>query len=82
MAYYVVENTGKGFIKHEDNASAHIAGFPANVWVTENTAWATRVNAIEKTKEEAQAIIDAELIGQTYPEEHPQAGEQITTTLP
>jgi hypothetical protein len=82
MAYYQVESTGKGFITHEDNELAHVAGFPANVWVTENTAWAIRVGAVEKTKEEAQAIIDAELIGQTYSEEHPQAGEQITLTLP
>lgn len=59
MKYFVAENTGKGFITHEDNESTHIAGFPGNVWVTENTAWATRVGAVEKTKEEAQAIVDA-----------------------
>lgn len=58
MKYFVAENTGRGFITHEDNELAHIAGYPGNVWVTENTAWATRVGAIEKTKEEAQAIVD------------------------
>jgi hypothetical protein len=82
MAYYVAENTGKGFITHEDNELAHVAGFPANVWVTENTAWAIRVGAVEKTKEEAQVLVDAELAGQVYPEEHSEAGEQVIVTLP
>lgn len=60
MKYYTAINTGKGFITHEENESAHISGYPANVWVTENTSWATRVGAIEKTKEEAQALVDSE----------------------
>ena len=40
MAYFQATNTGKGFITHADNEAAHVAGFPGNVWVTENTAWA------------------------------------------
>jgi hypothetical protein len=57
--YYQAENTGKGFITHQDNETAHISGYPGNIWVTENATWAQRVNAAEKTREEAQAIVDA-----------------------
>lgn len=59
MNYYQAINTGLGFITHEDNELAHISGYPGDIWVTENTTWATRVGAVEKTKEEAQAIQDA-----------------------
>ena len=48
--YYQTENTGKGFITHEDNELAHVSGYPGNVWVTENTAWAARHNLVEMTK--------------------------------
>ena len=67
--YYQVENYGNGFITHQENETAHVAGFPGNIWVTENTAWAARVGAVEKTKEEAQALVDAELAGTAYPAE-------------
>lgn len=90
MKYFVATNTGKGFITHEDNQLSHIAGFPGNVWVTGdiNTTWAARVGAVEKTKEEAQALVDAAIAGQTYPEnkpdgpQNPNAGQQIVVTLP
>lgn len=58
MKYYIAENYGQGFITHRDNESNDIAGYPANVWVTENTSWAARVGAVEITKEEAQTLID------------------------
>jgi len=64
--YYQVENYGHGFITHQENETAHIAGYPGNIWVTENTAWAQRVNAVEKTKEEAQAIVDAAVAASPY----------------
>jgi hypothetical protein len=68
MQYYVAVNTGVGFITHEDNQRSHIAGYPANVWVTENNqTWATRVGAVEKTKAEAQALVDA-VVNQTQTE--------------
>jgi len=57
--YYQVQNYGNGFITHQENESAHVAGYPVDIWVTENTIWAQRVNAVEKTKEEAQTIVDA-----------------------
>jgi hypothetical protein len=82
MAYYQAENTGVGFITYEDNETSHIAGYPADIWVTENTSWATRVGAIEKTKEEAQALIDAIIAGKVYPERSEYAGQQIVITLP
>jgi len=56
--YYQIENYGHGFITHEENEQAHIAGYPGDIWVTENTTWPQRVGAIEKTKEEAQLIVD------------------------
>jgi hypothetical protein len=90
MKYFVAENTGKGFITHEDNQLSHISGFPGNVWYTGdiNATWAARVGAVEKTKEEAQALVDAAIAGQTYPEnepggpQNPNAGQQIVITLP
>jgi hypothetical protein len=82
MAYYHAVNTGKGFITHAENESAHIAGFPGDVWVTENSTWATRVSATEKTKVEAQALVDTAISGSVYDEEHPNAGEQVVITLP
>lgn len=82
MKYFVKENSGKGFITHEDNKLSHVSGYPANVWVTDNTVWATRVGAVEKTKEEAQSLVNAEIDGKVYPEEHPNAGQQIVVILP
>jgi hypothetical protein len=82
MHYYQATNTGVGFITHQDNETAHVAGYPAEIWVTENTTWATRVGAVEKTKEEAQALVDASIAGQVYPEGSEHAGQQIVITLP
>ena len=61
--YYEAENTGKGFITYEDNELSHVAGYPGNVWVTENTAWAVRVGAVEKTKIEAQTLVNIAISG-------------------
>lgn len=83
MGYYHVEHTGiKGFITHADNEAAHVAGYPGDVWVTENTTWATRVGATEKTKSEAQALVDAAISGSVYPEGDTNEGEQVVLTLP
>ena len=81
IKYYVAANTGKGFITHADNESAHITGHPADVWITENTTWAARVSAVEKTQVEAQALVDAALVGNTYAQ-RPNSGSAITHTLP
>ena len=82
MAYFHAANTGKGFITHADNESAHISGFPGDVWVTENTDWASRVSAASKTKEEAQALVDAAIAGSVYEEGHELEGQQVVVTLP
>lgn len=82
MAYFIAENTGEGFITHEDNELAQVLGFPANVWVTENRTWAERVGAVEKTKEEAQALVDAELDGLIIPDFLPNAGQKPVVILP
>jgi len=81
MAYYHAVNTGKGFITHTDNESAHVAGYPGDVWVTENTTWATRVGATSKTQEEAQALVDAAVSGSYY-DEGPDSGSAVVVTLP
>ena len=60
MPYYYVQHTGKkGFVTHADNESAHVSNYPGDVWITENSAWASRVGATEETKAEAQARTDA-----------------------
>lgn len=84
MKYFVAENTGKGFITHEDNQLSHISGYPGNVWYTGDiqASWAARVGAVEKTKEEAQALVDAAIAGQVYPEGNPQEGQQVVVILP
>lgn len=69
MKYYQAENYGKGFITHADNELAHIAGYPGNIWVTTNTTWAARVGAVEKTKAEAQAIVDTAVSASYVPPE-------------
>jgi hypothetical protein len=82
MAYYQATNTGKGFVTHAENESAHVAGYPGNVWVTENSAWASRVGAVSKTKVEAQLLVNNALLGKLYPEEHENAGQQVVLNLP
>lgn len=82
IKYYEATNTGKGFITHAENEANHIAGHPGDVWTTENTTWAARVSATEKTVEQAQALVDAAISGSVYPEDHENAGQQVTYTLP
>ncbi len=82
MAYYYAANTGKGFITHEENESSHIAGYPGDVWITENSSWASRVGATLKTKEEAQALVNVAIEGNVYPETHENVGEQVVLLLP
>ena|SRR6056300_299430 len=63
--YCVAENTGKGFITHEDSRNFYRSGHAGNVWVIENNthgqAWVTRKGATIKTLSEAQTIVDAEV---------------------
>ena len=63
--YGVATNTGKGFITANDRQKFFIRGYPANVWMVGNTVdgamWLAEKNGVEKTKAEAQALIDAEV---------------------
>ena len=63
--YGVAENTGKGFITANDRQKFFIRGYPANVWMVGNNVdgamWLAEKNGVEKTKEEAQALVDAEI---------------------
>ncbi len=63
--YGVLVNTGKGFFTAEDRRNFFLRGYPANVWVVGNNEkgalWLAEKNGVEKTKSEAQAIVDAEI---------------------
>jgi hypothetical protein len=63
--YGVAENTGKGFFTAEDRRRFFLRGYPANVWMVGNNVdgamWLAEKGAREKTKAEAQALIDAEV---------------------
>ena len=63
--YGVATNTGKGFITVNDRQKFFIRGYPANVWMVGNNVdgamWLAEKNGVEKTKEEAQALIDTEV---------------------
>ena len=59
--YWVVENSGKGFITHVDSRKFWISGYPANVWVCddipESRDWGARNSAATKTKSQAQTLV-------------------------
>ena len=63
--YGVAENTGKGFFTAEDRRKFFLRGYPADVWMVGNNVdgamWLAEKNGVEKTKSEAQALIDAEV---------------------
>ena len=63
--YGVAENTGKGFFTVEDRQKFFLRGYPANVWMIGNNVdgamWLAEKNGAEKTKAEAQALIDADV---------------------
>ena len=62
--YGVAENYGKNFFTAEDRRNFFLRGYPGNVWVigqTEKGALWLAERGVEKTKAEAQAIVDAEV---------------------
>ena len=64
--YLTAENWGKGFITNKDSISFSPSGFPGNVWrVPANNRKANagikEVLGVTKTRDEAQAIVDAKI---------------------
>ena len=63
--YGVLTNTGKGFFTAEDRRAFFLRGYPADVWMIGNNVdgamWLAEKNGVEKTKSEAQALIDADI---------------------
>ena len=63
--YGTATNTGKGFFTHQDRQNFYLSGHPADVWVVGNNEkgalWLAEKNGVEKTKAEAQALVDAEV---------------------
>jgi hypothetical protein len=64
--YCVAENWGKGFIEHSESRKIAFSGFPGNVWQVpahnkDANLWISKVLGTVKTKDEAQAIVDAEV---------------------
>ena len=59
--YWVVANSGVGFITHTDHRKFEIRGYPGNVWVCddipESRDWGARNSAATKTKSQAQTIV-------------------------
>ena len=63
--YGTVTNTGKGFFTHQDRLDFYLSEHPANVWVIGNNekgvAWLSKKNGVEKTKAQAQALVNTEV---------------------
>jgi len=64
--YCVAENWGKGFIEHSESRKIAFSGFPGNVWRVpahnkDANLWINKVLGTVKTRDEAQAIVDAEV---------------------
>ena len=63
--YGVATNTGKGFFTADDRRKFFLRGYPADVWMVGNNIdgamWLAEKGGVEKTKAEAQALIDAEI---------------------
>ena len=70
------DGTPKGWWINSEGKKVRLT-YPGNVWVTENASWALRVGAQEKSKAEAQALVDAAIEGTNDAD-----GNQIVINLP
>ena len=63
--YCTATNWGKNFFTHEERRSLYLRGHPGEVWVVGynhyGDAWINKVDGAIKTKDEAQAIVTAEI---------------------
>ena len=61
----LLQTLEKNFFTAEDRRNFFLRGYPANVWVVGNNEkgalWLAEKNGVEKTKAEAQALVDAEI---------------------
>tara|TARA_R100001369_G_scaffold20699_1_gene38040 strand:+ start:1388 stop:1681 length:294 start_codon:yes stop_codon:yes gene_type:complete len=82
--YVIAENWGKGFIEHNESSKINFTGHPGNVWqVPVKNAianlWISKVLGQLKTKDEAQAIVDAEITAaQTAWDSLPNSEKELT----
>jgi len=64
--YCTADNWGKDFFTYNERLKFYLSGQLGNVWVigdnSDGEAWITKVSGISKTKEEAQTIVDAEIV--------------------
>lgn len=66
MRYFLTKKIDKNFITHEDSLNSIFKGYPGDIWSVDSkqadiSNWIEKNNAIEKTKEEAQLIVDNEV---------------------
>ena len=64
--YVVADNWGTGFIEHNESREISFTGHPGDVWQVPSkngtaNKWISKVLGQLKTKNEAQAIVDAEI---------------------
>ena len=63
--YGTATNTGKDFFTHQNRQDFFLQGHPADVWVIgyneKGARWLAEKNGVEKTKTEAQALVDTEV---------------------
>ena len=63
--YCTATNWGKGFFTHEERRMFYLRGHAGDVWVVGDNHhgddWIAKVDGAIKTKEEAQAIVTAEI---------------------
>jgi len=66
MRYFLTKPIDKNFITHEDSLNSVFKGYLGDVWLVDPkqgdiSKWIEKNNAIEKTKEEAQSIVNNEV---------------------
>ena len=85
MRYWYIENPP--LLSFEENSIENggpMECYPGNIWTGENETWALKVGAIEKTKEEAQNIVNIALEGVVWGEnaDISEIGQPVVITLP
>ena len=66
--YTNLENPAVSFEENSATNGGPMEYYPGNIWTGNNENWAIRVGAVEKTKEEAQDIVNTALEGVVWGE--------------